>query len=277
MVEAPIRVFIGMSDSEWLPARVLEYSIRLHTSYDVECVHLNKMSSMLVFPKDKKNQPRTPFSFQRFLIPKLCNYHGRAIYLDADMLVFQDIFQLWSTSFEGEHLLYTENKMSGRSPQFSVMLLDCEALEWDMHELVTKLDNGELSYAQLMYEMKVVHRAAARLPWAWNSMEYFDHNVKLLHYTDMNTQPWVSKGNVNGDLWVDYLKRAIKDRFISIEDLEVNVKAGYVRPSLLIEVNTSKSGFSSRIRAFCCDLRFKAPYRALGRSLFARILAKISA
>ncbi|MBM4264570.1 MAG: hypothetical protein FJ145_24490 [Deltaproteobacteria bacterium] len=46
-------------------------------------------------PKDRENQPRTGFSFSRFLIPSLCQYRGKAIYLDADMLVFDDIAKLW--------------------------------------------------------------------------------------------------------------------------------------------------------------------------------------
>ena len=44
---------------------------------------------------------RTGFSFSRFRIPQLCNWTGRGIYLDADMLVFTDIARLWQTDMQG--------------------------------------------------------------------------------------------------------------------------------------------------------------------------------
>ena len=46
-------------------------------------------------PATPANRPRTPFSFQRFLIPELCGFKGRGIYVDSDMQVFEDIRGLW--------------------------------------------------------------------------------------------------------------------------------------------------------------------------------------
>ena len=41
----------------------------------------------------------------RFGIPSLTAYQGRAIYLDADMLVFNDIYDLWSMPMGDAKLL----------------------------------------------------------------------------------------------------------------------------------------------------------------------------
>jgi hypothetical protein len=92
-------------------------------------------------PKDPENLPRTPFSFQRFLIPEVVGYKGRAIYLDADMQVFKDIRSLWMRPFNGAEILAVEEPVeTGRRPQFSVMVLDCDSLNWKVREIVCAAD-----------------------------------------------------------------------------------------------------------------------------------------
>ncbi len=127
------------------------------------------MNNMPVpLPKDKKNRPGTGFSFNRFLIPKLAGYHGKAIYLDADMLVFDDIEKLWNVPM-GEHkvLCSVQSEVpkgweDGRNNdlgdgrywtpgrQMSVMLMDCERLDWNVDEIVRGLDDDLYSYKDLM-------------------------------------------------------------------------------------------------------------------------------
>ena len=41
----------------------------------------------------------------KVLIPKLTNYRGRAIYMDADMLVFKDIQNLWNIPMNSNYIL----------------------------------------------------------------------------------------------------------------------------------------------------------------------------
>ena len=65
-------------------------------------------------PLAVENRPRTPFSFQRFLIPELCGYSGKAIYLDADMQVFRDIRELWNYDFSGCDLQTVRAAKKGR-------------------------------------------------------------------------------------------------------------------------------------------------------------------
>jgi len=45
---------------------------------------------------------------------------------------------------------------SARPPQFSVMLMDCSRLRWDVRELVRQLDRGAMDYDGLMYRMMSV-------------------------------------------------------------------------------------------------------------------------
>lgn len=235
---SPIRVYIATTEAQMLAVRVLEYSIRKHASMSVEVFPLHLGGVDIPRPKDERNWPRTPFSFQRFIIPELAGYKGRAIYLDSDMQVFKDIKDLWTSPFnDAQVLTVREPSGSGRRPQFSVMLLECERLDWKIQEIVRKLDSGELTYERLMYDMAVVHTIKAELDSSWNCLErYKENETALLHYTDMSTQPWVSTNNPWGYLWFRDLFEAMDGGFISWEFVKEQVDRGYVRPSLWFQV-----------------------------------------
>ena len=227
-VESPIRVYVGSEEAQELAVKVLEYSIRRRASMDVEVFPLHHARMEFPMPKDARNRPRTPFSFQRFNIPALKGYRGRAIYLDSDMQVFQDIKALWTLPFDGADLLAArERGGTGRKPQFSVMLLNCEELRWDITEIVARLDRGELTYETLMYEMAVARKVSAAISPEWNSLErYVEGETALLHYTDMPTQPWVSRDNPLGHLWVRDLIAATEAGFITRQYVEEQVHLG---------------------------------------------------
>jgi hypothetical protein len=257
----PVRVFVAATPGEWLPMKVLEFSMREASARPVEVRAIASFDREIPRPKDLRNQPRTPFSFQRFLIPELCGFEGRAIYLDADMQVFADIDALWSATM-GEHdLLAVSEGTAGRKGQFSVMLLDCARLQWRIDAIVRGLDEGRYTYEQLMHEMCVARSVGRTLAPAWNSLEKFvPGHTKLLHYTDMNTQPWVSLDNPLGGLWTDCLRRAVETGFISREELTREIGLGHVRPSLMGEVAGPAESESAMRRT---DNAFVAPYKSI--------------
>jgi hypothetical protein len=206
---------------------------------DVEVFPLYRAGIPVPVPRDPANRPRTPFSFQRFLIPALAGYRGRAIYLDSDMQVFKDIAGLWTMPFEDADVLAAQPADdTDRRPQFSVMLLDCSRLHWDIVAIVEALDRGSLGYHALMYELAIASRVRAVIPARWNSLERFDPaETALLHYTDMPTQPWLSTANPLGYLWTRDLLEAIDRGVLSRAEVAADVAAGYVRPSLLHQVD----------------------------------------
>jgi hypothetical protein len=239
-LESPIRIFVGSAEPQLIAVKVLEYSIKKHCSMSVEVFPLYQANISIPMPKDPKNKPRTPFSFQRFLIPTLKNFKGKAIYLDSDMQVFSDIAHLWATPFEGGDVLSAYD-ISGaaRRPQFAVMLIDCEKLNWDIKAIVAKLDSGELNYEQLMYEFKIAQNIRPVIEGEWNSLEHYEEGkTHLLHYTDMNRQPWISRTNPLGHIWVRELVEAIDQKFIPIELVKEHIKRGYLRPSLMYQISS---------------------------------------
>src|SRR5260221_11857499 len=49
----------------------------------------------LTMTRKRAEYQSTEFSFSRFLVPYLCEYKGRAIFMDGDMLCRSDIVELW--------------------------------------------------------------------------------------------------------------------------------------------------------------------------------------
>ena len=261
--QAPIRLFVGTDSTQRLAARVLEYSIKCHSSMSVDFVPMCDVPVPL--PRDPRNRPRTGFSFARFLIPSLCGYQGRAIYLDADMLVFDDISKLWDLPLGEAGVLCAEQPTDkGRIRQYSVLLLDCARLPWRIEEIVRSLDDGRYDYARLMHDFCLVEpeRVSASLPFEWNSLEFHDPGrTCLLHYTDMPTQPWVSPRNKHGEPWYRTLYAALGERFITKQELYREIEQGNVMPDLPQRLGISPHPDYARLAR-----DFVPPYRRLVQS-----------
>lgn len=243
MSSEPIRIFIGTDDTQELGARIFEYSVRRHTDADVV---FDRMPNVTwPYPKDPKNYPGTNFSFHRFAIPKLVGYKGRALYVDADMLVLRDIRELWNMPFDGAAVLCAASSEPGkRRRQLSVMLLDCDNLDWDVDKIITEgLDGGKFTYDQLIYDLAIEpgDRVRDSLPPQWNSLEKYEPGkTGLIHYTELVRQPWLSPRNRNGWLWLSYLQDAIKDGIVTREEIKDAQARGWARPSLLDVLNVPR-------------------------------------
>jgi hypothetical protein len=267
--QTPARVFIGTDETQLLGAKVLEYSIRQHSSLTVT---FDTMQHVKVpMPRDPKNQPRTEFSFSRFAIPALAGWQGRGLYLDADMLVFHDLRELWEWPFGTATTLYAPSSSPKRSKQTSVMLLDCDRLRWDVAQIVRDLDDCRYDYHGLMNEIALEppDNVQAALPSDWNSLEeYVPGRTRLLHYTDTNTQPWVSRRNPNGGLWMQALCDALADGFVTEADIREAAALGHVRPSLPMElrVRPERRTMFRRVVAPVVDACYK-PHRKLRQRL----------
>lgn len=131
-----------------------------------------------------------------------------------------------------------------RKPQFAVMLLDCARLNWDLNEIIAGMDEERYDYDGLMKELCIVppSQVRAELSVDWNSLEeYKPGQTRLIHYTYMPRQPWVSARNHNGNLWVDELMRAMNAGFIAQSEVDEAIKAGFARPSLARQLATPRA------------------------------------
>jgi hypothetical protein len=249
----PMRVFVGTDESQVVAARVLEYTIRRHASGPVLVNYMLHVATPR--PRHRANRPRTGFSFRRFVIPKLCGYRGRALYVDADMQVFGDLAELWAIPF-GEHRVlctyqavrpaawkHEREFQPGR--QLSVMMLDCSRLAWDVDEIVRGLDEGRYDYKTLMHDLCVVapQHVADTLPPEWNCLEWYDPaRSKLVHYTVVPTQPWKNDDNPLRGVWETAYRQAVAAGAVPPADVARAVAQGHVKPSLLEALSMAPQG-----------------------------------
>lgn len=87
-----VRVFIGFDHDETVAYHVLAHSIMRHARAPVAITSL--CLGQLPISRGRAEYQSTAFSFSRFLVPYLCGYEGRAIFLDCDMLARADVAEL---------------------------------------------------------------------------------------------------------------------------------------------------------------------------------------
>lgn len=239
-----VKVYIGTDPSQLGAAEVLRQSILETSSEPVEVHTMEKVH--IPQPKDVRQSQRTGFSFARWAIPELCGHKGRAIYVDADMFVFTDIKELWETPMDGATVAivdgrdtsYCSDKAKGNKNETSVMVIDCEKADWTLQQLVDGL-SVQYNYYDMMNELCFIPEENIRrnVPRRWNSMDYWDETVSLIHFTNVPTQPWVSTENPFGYVWVNLLKRMIDEGKVQRSFINEQVENGYFRPSLLVELD----------------------------------------
>ena len=249
----PLRIFCGTDESQRVATRVLEYSINKNTT---SAINFEPMFNIgLPTPKKIEHRARTEFSFCRFTIPQLVSFKGRALYLDADMLVFGDIQNLWNINFEDAPVMCTRQTeiptawqdqpvhfQPGR--QMSVMMLDCERLDWDINKIIAGLDEDKYSYQQLMSDLCIIppEQISERIPPQWNCLEWYDpEQTQLLHYTVVPSQPWKNDKNTLTILWEKEFHEAYEAGAIAQEEIIEGTIRGYLKPSLAQSVGINIS------------------------------------
>lgn len=189
-----VRVFVGTAangeDAE--SQAVLEWSIRKHASLPVEIVWMMHSHDPQDFWSgfDSSNW-KTPFSGFRWAVPAACNYEGRAIYMDSDVIVMADIAELWRQDFKGKAVLA---KHGGR---LCVSLWDCAAAK----QHVLPLDQLRSNPQQhgIMQGRSRQGNFLGVFEGEWNCLDgegfadLSDPRLKAIHYTEMSCQPHLDR------------------------------------------------------------------------------------
>ena len=110
------RIFIGYDERQAVSYTTLQHSILETASGPVSVTPL----ILSTLPITRRGL--TPFTFSRFLVPWLCNYQGHALFLDADMFLVSDIYEM-TQYFNDEHAISVVRSIA-QFEQSSVMLFN---------------------------------------------------------------------------------------------------------------------------------------------------------
>lgn len=189
-----IRIFIATEDGHEKAEKALEMSLIKTTSGPFKIFWMKNEHGDLWKSWNKgRNHLRqnsgegwkTNFSCYRWAIPELCEFSGKAIYLDVDQIVLKDIRKMWELD-TGEF-----GVLSITPEKTDVMLINCAKFidSW-WPRLETMKPSGK---HQKHYRCTVQSRGLiGRLDADYNCLdgEGFSETTRLVHYTKMSTQPW---------------------------------------------------------------------------------------
>ena len=220
-----IRVFCGTEPKTALACKVLEHSIRSRTRSEVQFVSM--VGPDWEYSTEGFRQG-TGFSLRRWMIPKACNWQGRAIYLDADQTVLGDIAELWAypdllpSPGCSTWMTLQPDKFNKRPwPQSSVMVIDCSEARgewgWDINQAChfLKKSPDRSSYINFMHA-DWLSQKPQQIPTTWNHLnEYSPGETKLLHYTKEDAQCWYKPDHPLAYLWKEELTKAIEAKAVT--------------------------------------------------------------
>lgn len=226
-----LRIFLGKKPHQWLPMEVLRSSIESRTSASIKFIELQYV------PFTLKSKSGSIAAFYRFAIPELCNYEGRALYLDADSLVLTDINELFEWEM-GMHGALARKLNPSRSFGYytSVMLLDNSRLKhWNLTEWAKKIDSDPSLYKETLWAEEKGLNAGdfGTLPDVWNDSENFSQETKILGFRNVTTQPWKQPDHPFGKLFLRELKNAITTGSVPLDAVESEIRHGLIYPKIL--------------------------------------------
>jgi len=236
----PIRIFVGTEPKQYIAQEVLADSIRKHASGPVE-IH-----------NTVQNIPKvggTNFGFVRFMVPSLCEFKGKAIYLDADMVVLHDIADLYNSLEPDKSIgLVTnaEGTINGKTPEpmnyTSVMIMDCEKLrDWNpdtmFRNIVSKKETpkeGQIRYPDFVTLKWFPQVQIQSIDPRWNHLNIVHPDTKLVHFTHVGTQPWRKPSHELTPTWLGYLKDAVKRGGVKRSEVIREVFRRHIHPRMIV-------------------------------------------
>ncbi len=166
-----MKIFIGYDSRQPLSANVLQHSLVRRASKPISVTML-KIDTLPI-----KRKGLTDFTFSRYLVPWLCGFQGRALFLDSDMLALGDVAELFDTPRTGTAAVHVvKGKQKFEWP--SLMLFENELCQMLTPEYVD-LDGSRPH----MFEWT---SNIGELPPEWNHCVGYDEpraDAKIVHYT----------------------------------------------------------------------------------------------
>ena len=197
-----INIFIGYDSKEKVAYNVLSHSIIQNSTKPVAItpIALNHLKDDFV--RERNALSSTEFSFSRFMIPHLMNYQGWALFMDCDMLMFEDVSELWRMRDDSKaiqvckhnYIPKEKTKFLGQTQTAypkknwsSFMLMNCSKCSSLTPDYVNRASGLELHQFKWLEGDHLI--GDLPLEWNWLVGEY-EHkdDVKNVHYTKGG--PW---------------------------------------------------------------------------------------
>jgi len=162
-----MRVFIGYDPRQPLAYTVCQSSIMRRASRPVAITPL----VLKQLPITRRGL--TEYTYSRFLVPHLCGYEGAAVFLDADIILLDDIHKMADAADPTAPVSVVKNARQFEWP--SVMVFNNALCKELTPDYVQSKEPFSFAWADKIGE----------LPSQWNHLVGYDppQDAKLVHYT----------------------------------------------------------------------------------------------
>lgn len=191
-----IPIFIGYDTRETIAYHVCSNSIIRTASCPVTIspLSLRLLNNYTESHTDGSNQ----FVYTRFLVPELMNYKGWAIFMDGDMVVTEDIQQLWNLRDDTKAVMVvkhnyktkastkylgSKNEDYPRKNWSSVILWNCghPANQQISADYICSKTGSDLHQFKWLADDLI---GELPIEWNWLADEFgYNQQAKLIHYT----------------------------------------------------------------------------------------------
>lgn len=171
MSDTPLPIFIGYDHRQPVSFTTLTHSLIERSSKPLAITPLVLGTLAL------RRVGLTPFTFSRFLVPRLMGYDGWALFLDIDMMFRSDPAELFALADERYAVMVAKNPL--RYEWTSMMLLNCAKCTVLTPEYVAAEDGlHKITWAP--------EEEVGAIPGEWNHLVGYDPpnpDAKLVHFT----------------------------------------------------------------------------------------------
>ena len=101
-----INIFIGYDRNEKIEYHVLSQSILRNATRPIRITPLYQPNIKYEFSRERSKIESTEFSFSRFIVPKLMDYSGWALFMDCDMYPRTDVNEIFEEYNDEFYPLY---------------------------------------------------------------------------------------------------------------------------------------------------------------------------
>lgn len=235
-----VQVFIGWDSREPIAADVCEYSLEKNSSVPVAITMLKQelLREQLLYARPRDQLGSTEFTFTRFLVPKLMDYKGWAIFCDCDFLWLGDIKELIDQADERYAVMLVKHdyrpqntiKMDGKRQEYyprknwsSMVLFNCghPKNRWLTPYHINNATGQELHRFSWLDDEDI---GTISPEWNWLVGWYhqpYDGTPKALHYTEGG--PWFDnyRDCPYAEAWLDY-EQQLRRTYVSHDTITVD-------------------------------------------------------
>lgn len=265
-----VKVFIGWDSREPIAAEVCQFSIERNSTVpvDIQMLKQDILRERLLYARPRDTLASTEFTFTRFLVPRLTDYQGWAVFCDCDFVWLGDIKDLVAQADDRYAVMLVKHdyrpqntvKMDGKKQEYyprknwsSMVLFNCghPKNRWLTPFHINRATGQELHRFSWLDDSDI---GSISPEWNWLVGWYhqpWDGVPKALHYTEGG--PWFKNyaDCEYSDVWLDYESQLrstyVDHRHTGIQDLHVPDQTKRLLQAVMDHVQDPFHRFGSKI------------------------------